>query len=78
MGGIYGAGEKVLVCLSVEGSRSGGLGWLQRFALEFPEYEQTNERSHLPKYKYAENFFEQNFDDARFHRGWDALWLRYS
>ncbi|KAK0110875.1 hypothetical protein ONS96_002462 [Cadophora gregata f. sp. sojae] len=77
MGDIYGSAIQVLVCLSAEGDRSGGIRWLQQFAHEFREYEQNQPNSECASDSgesedHGLNFFRENYDGESFHCGWDA------
>jgi hypothetical protein len=77
MGDIYGSAIQVLICLSVEGDCGGGIGWLQEFASEFLEYEQTqpgkcSSDSDL-NVDHGLNFFLEKWDGDSFHHGWDIF-----
>ena len=77
MGDIYGSAIQVLVCLSVEGDRSGGIRWLQQFASEFREYKQNQPDNECASDSddhedHGENFFLQKYDGESFHCGWDT------
>jgi hypothetical protein len=75
MGDIYRSAMQVLVCLSVEGDRSGGLQWLQRFSSKFQKYEQSQPSSKAANGSVAQgyNFFPENFNEESFHYGWDTF-----
>ncbi|PMD28793.1 hypothetical protein L207DRAFT_521110 [Hyaloscypha variabilis F] len=75
IGDIYGSAMQVLVCLSVEGDRSGGLQWLQRFSSKFQKYEQSQPSSEAANGSVAQgyNSFPENSNEESFHYGWDTF-----
>jgi len=78
MGDIYGSAMQVLVCLSVEGNRTGGIQWLQQFSDQFRDYVQIESNNkHMDEFEaglyHGLNFFRQHYNDKTFHRGWDTF-----
>ncbi|CAO2650619.1 Nn.00g019110.m01.CDS01 [Neocucurbitaria sp. VM-36] len=78
MGDIYGSSMQVLVCLSVEGDRSGGIRWLSQFSSEFQKYEKSQPDDEWTSdsdgyVEHGASFFLKHFDERSFHFGWDIF-----
>ncbi|KAH7080770.1 heterokaryon incompatibility protein-domain-containing protein [Paraphoma chrysanthemicola] len=76
MGDIYAAAEQVLICLSVEGSPTGGFKWFKSSTKTIEELQHTQFVKH--KWKSTEElrneqFIILNWFNDYLHRGWDAF-----
>lgn len=69
MGDIYESAMQVLVCLSVEGSHSGGIRWLQQLHDKIAHPCDGEE----PGFKRTRRLLFHGFKNVDFHSGWDGF-----
>ncbi|OAL44947.1 hypothetical protein IQ07DRAFT_591788 [Pyrenochaeta sp. DS3sAY3a] len=69
MGSIYKSALQVLACLSVDGTRSGGIRWLQRNFSNIVRV-RGNDKEGLDQ---ASKLLLEGYRDANFHNGWGVF-----